>query len=529
MREKMKVFIIFQEDCREKKGLVEQMTASIRENGCSYRLILKSASDTNFINLSENLIEEIRNMDAEEIGMIIPETICGPVLSLESLEEQIRNLDDIIVQLAYSSGIVAFKKEAINCFDFLKWIHNGLTPTELNEFIKTELFDTSHFRKISPNPLMDMPDELIRCLHFPFFSLEVFRRKLNNSINTTLGNQARLLLNELREIGYDEDKLLRYLIATVEQIDLLLTLQLIFILPSDRIELRADKENEEKTLALGMHLYYMDLLEQSKEYAKRFPPETDIIITTSDEKKKEKIECEFSDLECNSLDVRVVENRGRDVSSLLVGMRDLAEWKFVCFYHDKKTVQTKPGTVGVGFGYQCAENLFSSRDYIHNVVNLFQSEKRLGILSPPPPNHSDYYFTMALPWGLNWDVSFALYQRLSLSVPISKDKAPVAPLGTCFWFRGDALRKLLQYGWNYDDFPSESNGVDGTLLHAFERIYPYCAQQEGYYAAYVCSDKFAAVLRTTMMHYLRGYNRMASEYHIINKTEAMLNTIRELI
>ena len=134
----MKVFIIFQEDCREKKGLVEQMTASIRENGCSYRLILKSASDTNFINLSENLIEEIRNMDAEEIGMIIPETICGPVLSLESLEEQIRNLDDIIVQLAYSSGIVAFKKEAINCFDFLKWIHNGLTPTELNEFIKTE-------------------------------------------------------------------------------------------------------------------------------------------------------------------------------------------------------------------------------------------------------------------------------------------------------------------------------------------------------------------------------------------------------
>ncbi|WP_353937923.1 rhamnan synthesis F family protein, partial [Parabacteroides goldsteinii] len=45
--------------------------------------------------------------------------------------------------------------------------------------------------------------------------------------------------------------------------------------------------------------------------------------------------------------VIVVENRGRDVSALLVGCAPyISDYKYVCFVHDKKTTQLKPYCVG---------------------------------------------------------------------------------------------------------------------------------------------------------------------------------------
>ena len=217
----------------------------------------------------------------------------------------------------------------------------------------------------------------------------------------------------------------------------------------------------------------------------------------------------FSKLPCRKLEVRVIQNRGRDVSSLLVGVKDvIMDYDIVCFAHDKKTAQVKPGTIGASFAYKCFENVLSNKAYVANVINTFINNPRLGLLSPPEPNHSTFFTTIGFEWGPNYNVTKKLAKELGLTVPMNVMSPPVAPLGTMFWFRPAAMKPLYDRNWGYEDFPEEPNKIDGTLLHAIERIYPFVVQQSGYYPAIGMTDKFAAIEYNNLRYYVRGYNQV---------------------
>ena len=53
-------------------------------------------------------------------------------------------------------------------------------------------------------------------------------------------------------------------------------------------------------------------------------------------------------------------------------------------------------------------------------------------------------------------------------------------VGTVYWSRVDALRKLFEYEWKYEDFDMEPLAEDGTLSHAIERILEFVARDAGY-------------------------------------------------
>lgn len=130
------------------------------------------------------------------------------------------------------------------------------------------------------------------------------------------------------------------------------------------------------------------------------------------------------------------------------------------------------------------------------------------MLMPPPPNHGDYYITLGLEWGMNFENTKNLAKELGITVPIDEKKEPIAPLGTMFWFRPRAMKLLFDRDWEYEDFPPEPNAIDGTLLHAIERIYSYVVQQEGYYPAWALSDKCADIEITNLNYMLRTMNNV---------------------
>ena len=96
-----------------------------------------------------------------------------------------------------------------------------------------------------------------------------------------------------------------------------------------------------------------------------------------------------------------------------------------------------------------------------------------------------------------------------------------------FWFRPKAMKSLFDKDWEYSDFPKEPNAMDGTLLHAIERAYPYFAQKEGYYSAWVMSNKFAKIEITNLYYLLRiavkNNNNMNSSIAADANTEAIRN------
>lgn len=373
---------------------------------------------------------------------------------------------------------------------------------------------TNDLKQLTHYPLMFTPIELIEKRKCPIFKRKLFFLDAADELGNTIGNIPSDFMEFLDRTGrYDVNLIWDNILRTCNQADIVRGLNLRYILPSKLSDTgKTELILSKRKIALAMHLYFEDLIDDMYRYASYMPDNSNIFITTDTIGKKRKIEEKFLEQTNHNVDVRIIQNRGRDVSSILVGVRDIIDdYDLVCFVHDKKTTQVNPGTVGEGFLNKCFENVLRSRDFVNNVVCLFEENQRLGILSPPGPNHADWFGVLGNEWGLNFEETKRVAKQLGLTVPIDKKKVPIAPYGTMFWFRPDALKSLFNYEWDYTDFPLEPNRVDRTILHAVERIYPFVVQQEGYYPAILMSDYYASIECTNMDYYARTMNNAISD------------------
>ncbi|MCI6783753.1 MAG: rhamnan synthesis F family protein [Lachnospiraceae bacterium] len=356
------------------------------------------------------------------------------------------------------------------------------------------------------HPILCATREMLEEKRCPIFKRRSFMQDYSNIIHDTVGQEAIEAYEFIdKHTDYDVNLIWDNILRLENQADIKKNMQLNYILDSKH-GTDISEVLKKKKVALVLHFYFEDLAEYCLHYVQSMPKEADIYVTVGSEKKKKIIEETFSGLE-NNVKVILIENRGRDVSALLVGTKDfIMDYDYVCFAHDKKVTQLTPETIGAGFAYKCFENLLPTKEFVQNVIRTFEENPRAGLLTPPPPNHGDYYITLGLEWGLNYEVTVKLAEKLGLTVPIDEKKEPVAPLGTMFWFRPQALKLLFDQDWEYKDFPPEPNNIDGTLLHAVERIYSYVVQQEGYYPAWILSDKGARIEMTNLNYMVRGLN-----------------------
>lgn len=356
------------------------------------------------------------------------------------------------------------------------------------------------------HPILCATREMLEEKRCPIFKRRSFMQDYSNIIHDTVGQEAIEAYDFIdKHTDYDVNLIWDNILRLENQADIKKNMQLNYILDSKH-GTDISEVLKKKRVALVLHFYFEDLAEYCLHYVQSMPKEADIYVTVGSEKKKKIIEETFSVLE-NNVKVILIENRGRDVSALLVGTKDfIMDYDYVCFVHDKKVTQLSPQTVGAGFSYKCFENLLPTKEFVQNVIRTFEENPRAGLLTPPPPNHGDYYITLGLEWGMNYDVTVELAEKLGITVPIDKKKEPIAPLGTMFWFRPKALKLLFDQDWEYKDFPAEPNKIDGTLLHAVERIYSYVVQQEGYYPAWIFSEKGAQIEVTNLNYMVRGLN-----------------------
>ncbi len=370
---------------------------------------------------------------------------------------------------------------------------------------------TDDLKEFTDYPLLVCPVRLLRDKKCPLFKRRSFMHTLEAYLNDTAGEPVRELYEYLKEeTDYPVDLIWKNMIRTMHPHEFTRNLGLTRVVPPTvQDPVLAQQICAERRIALAMHLYFMDMLDQSVAFAAKFPPQTDVFISTNDEKKKRQIEQAFAGQDLHSVTVLVVENRGRDVAAFLCDLAPhLRGYDYVCFMHDKKAIQTRPGSVGASFGYVCNENVCKNAAHVLNVLCEFERDPYLGILCPPYPTHGLYFMNMCSGgWGPNFENTKQLLKTLRLDVPISGEESPIAPFGSVFWFRPDALEPLFAHGWQHSEFPPEPLPQDGTISHAIERVYPFVAQAAGYYPAVVMSRDFAVLRADTMQAYAGGMIR----------------------
>jgi len=383
--------------------------------------------------------------------------------------------------------------------------------------------DTTDMAEFTHYPLIMTPLEIVRERRCPVFKRRSFFQPCADLISYTDANQGMQLLDFLEhDTEYDISMIWENLIRTTNMADLKNCLNLNYILPLNETVYK----KAEKRIALVIHIYSEDMIEYCYRYALSMPKESDVYLTSNTEAKCRKIEDAFHGGPWNHVRVIQIENRGRDVSSLLIGVKPyLNKYDYVCFLHDKKVPQLDYGSKGFAFSERCYHNMIGSPELVYNIIDLFEKNPFLGLLCPPPPNHADYYSTLGCEWGMSFETTKKLAEDLDITSSIRQDKEPIAPLGTMFWFRPKALRKLLDYDWKYEDFPKEPIATDGTLLHAVERIYPFAAQDEGFYSAWALSDVYTRAEWSHLSYMLRELNTRVFRVYGINSFWGLVTII----
>lgn len=471
-------------------------------------------------------------------------TIMGPVFPLEEMFDTMNRKDldfwGITKFHEYSAGdpfgtisygyipehiqshFIAVRKNFLKTEDFKNYwdnmpmVHDYTEAVGFHEAIFTKKFADMGYQwdvyselpdDFSHNGIICAPKELLEQTRCPIFKRRSFMQDYGNMVDETYGQPTVELYNFIRDYtDYNTDLIWDNILRLENLAVVKKNMQFNYILPTNQSPDISEILHNKK-IALVMHIYYEDQAEMCFKYAASMPEETDVYITTDHEKKIEHIKQVFSKLKCRKLEIRLRENKGRDLSTLIVAFKDeIKQYDYVCYAHDKKVKQIEPRTIGYGFAYKCFENILGSRDFVKNVLDTFEKNPRLGMMTPPPPNHGEYYFVLGQEWGQNYENTKELAKKIGINVPISDKYEPISALGSMFWFRPKALKKLLDVDWKYSDFPEEPVADDGTILHAIERLHGYAAQSEGYYSGYLFSDKCASIELTNLEYDIRTLN-----------------------
>ena len=471
-------------------------------------------------------------------------TIMGPIYPFKEMFDEMDSRKDLdfwgitkfhkfpvdpwgLIQYGYipehiQSHFIAVRKPMLKSYEFkqhwekMRMINTYFESVSYPESIFTKKFNDKGFKSDSYinsddlkdftyHPIIDYPKKIIKEDKCPIFKRRSFFNSYDDFLTRSMGRSSLELFKYIeKNTNYDVNLIWDNILRVENMYDIKNTLHLNYNLPSDYSLLEYNKSQK---IGLFFHIYFEDLIEECFHYVSNVPEYTDIFITTDEENKKIKIENKFSKLK-NKVDVKVIENRGRDVSAFLVPNREeILKYDIACFAHDKKTKQLHPELKGEEFKYKCLENILGNKNFVSNIIDLFIKNPRLGLLSPPAPNHAEFYGNFGREWGENYDITIELLKDLNIKSNVDKSKAPIAPYGTMFWFRPKAMKKLLEKTWVYKDFPEEPNKIDGTILHAIERAYPFVVQEAGFYSANVLNEEFSRIEMTNLGFMLSSLNK----------------------
>lgn len=323
----------------------------------------------------------------------------------------------------------------------------------------------------------------------------------NLRIGTT-GNARKTLKYISQYTTFDPSYLWEDLLENNNILDLYYALHLDYVLSEKKC---LQKQEISAKVAVVINLFYVDLLDICFNYIRTIPGFIDVYICVSNIELQKEVTERIENSKLENCRIINKDNRGRDISALLVACRDLLkDYDYFCFIHDKKSSYKQYELEGKSFFENLWDNILKSENYILNVIHCFEVNEKLGLLGPPIPNYGGM---LTLYNGNGWNyVNFEnvskLMDELEIHANLTMEKSALF-FGTAFWCRTCSLMPLLEKHWRYEDFPEEPMEKNGTVNHAIERILTYVAQAQGYYSGIVMNEEYAALQSTNTSYLLR--------------------------
>jgi hypothetical protein len=227
------------------------------------------------------------------------------------------------------------------------------------------------------------------------------------------------------------------------------------------------------SIGIFIHVYHVDLTEELIQAANNAPTgRTNLYISTDTLPKAAQINAICATLAAHPFEIRVMENRGRDIAPLLCGYRDrLADIDVGLHIHSKKSLHYE--TQFDSWRRYLLDQLLGTKALAANIVTLLL-DRTIGAVMP------DHFGPIRplIQWGGNFPMISALLSMIGED--ISPAHALDFPTGSMFWFRATAVQRLLDLNLRPYHFDPEQGQIDGTLAHALERAFLYFIESAGF-------------------------------------------------
>jgi lipopolysaccharide biosynthesis protein len=226
-------------------------------------------------------------------------------------------------------------------------------------------------------------------------------------------------------------------------------------------------------IAVAVHLYYLDLLDEILTYLKHIQEPFDLYITTPFEADVFPI---FKQLDAHgqASTIMLIENRGRDIAPFLALYRTglLNAYDAALKLHSKKSAYDN--RLGAFWRKQLYEALCGNALTVQNSLNLLRNT-HVGMIGP------EKYFIRH--WGESKNKSMLTNILTTSGIKVPDNEPDLGFFaGTMFWFAPKAFDAITAIPDTAPVlcFEPEPTKQDGTAAHAWERAFCLFSREAGY-------------------------------------------------
>lgn len=238
--------------------------------------------------------------------------------------------------------------------------------------------------------------------------------------------------------------------------------------------------NLNRKIAIHIHLYYQDLLDEFIKYLNNMPYKFDIYCSINDNHNEAMIKDKLQNIKnANKVHVKKTPNVGRDYGPMVCEFRkNLKKYDYICHIHTKKSLRT--GASQDAWRIHLLDGVLGSKNLIKNIFYMFEN-MNVGIYFPDNDTSAPY-------WGNTWMGAKTLgIKYLSLLGIPFEDNYQDFSVGSMFWVKKAAAKQIFDRNWKWDEFGEECGQDDGTLAYVFERLFVLCSNYNKY--NYICYNE----------------------------------------
>jgi len=216
-------------------------------------------------------------------------------------------------------------------------------------------------------------------------------------------------------------------------------------------------------VALHLHLHYTGGIEDLLQKIKTSQAKPDLFISTTSHEGRVRVKKLLEKLGMYCHELEVFPNRGRDIGPFLTGFgrKLFYDYEIVGHLHSKKSPHAHDDYLQNWVEFLEKGLIGEKGRMMDTILTKMAFDQAIGIVYPDDPG--------CFGWEENYAFGSDLLKRMGFS-PSTQDASMNFPVGTMFWARTRALKPLFDLNLQWEDYPDEPVAIDGTMLHALERI-----------------------------------------------------------